>query len=291
MILKQPFPGYTPSISLLRFPFIAGLIVFLIILFFRPFQFTRVTTPFFPLHAFLYGVGTFSTAALNTYILTKLFPKLSAERNWTVGKELLMMLWQIISISFVNMLLTKLLYGGSYSFLTIGHFLLYTAAIGIFPITILVLLKYIILLKRNQAVAAAIDEHMQEGAESIAPRPTVIKLRGDYQNELLEVSIDKIRYISSADNYIKVYYVENDRLTSTVLRSTLKKAEQSLNNYPQFFRCHRAYVVNLLTVKHVTGNAQGLKLHLQDTEEPIPVSRSLNQQLTYHLQQQKSFAN
>ncbi|HYH15427.1 MAG TPA: LytTR family DNA-binding domain-containing protein [Flavisolibacter sp.] len=290
MILTQPFPAYAPSISRLRFPFIAGVVVFLILLFFRPFRFNEITTSFFPLHAFLYGFGTFSMGTLNAMLLPKLFPSWFEEKVWTVGRELLFMLWQIVSISFVNMLLTQLLYGGRFSFLTIGHFLGYTMTIGIFPITILVLLKYVILLKRNQIAAAEMEGQIKV-EQPAASSPTLVKLTGDYQNEVLEAPIDTIRYISSADNYIKVYYVENDKLAAKVLRSTLKKTEQSLQDFPQFFRCHRAFVVNLEKVKHVTGNAQGLKLHLQNIEEPIPVSRNLTQQLTYHLQQQKSLAS
>ena len=64
---------------------------------------------------------------------------------------------------------------------------------------------------------------------------------------------------------------------SILLRSTLKKMEEQLANHPAFFRCHRMYLVNLKLVNTVSGNAQGLKLHLSSLEEPIPVSRSLTE--------------
>ena len=96
MILAQPFPAYKPSANIVRFPVIAGCIVFFIILLFRPFGLNRVATPYFPLHAALYGLGTFVTATLNSLLLPFILPSWFAEKHWTVGKELLMMLWQIV---------------------------------------------------------------------------------------------------------------------------------------------------------------------------------------------------
>jgi hypothetical protein len=42
--------------------------------------------------------------------------------------------------------------------------------------------------------------------------------------------------------------------------------------------------VNLPAVEHVSGNAQGYKLHLKNVQELVPVSRNLNAQLTEQLQ-------
>lgn len=288
MILQQPFPGYRQSASSFRFGLIAGAVVFLIILFFRPFGLSAVESSFFPLHALLYGVGTFVMVALNSYFAPQIFPSLFAESRWTVGKELLMMLWQIMSISIINMLITHWLYNDSISLITAIYFFAYTAAIGIFPITILILLKYVLLLKKNETAAAKIGEQLSISEDKVSALAPVLQLTGDYQNEMLHVAADAICFISSADNYIKVTYLDGEHLTSTMLRSTLKKAEQSLVNHPQFFRCHRTYIVNLKKVKAVSGNAQGLKLHLDGTEEVIPVSRSLHQQLSHLLQQQKN---
>jgi DNA-binding LytR/AlgR family response regulator len=42
------------------------------------------------------------------------------------------------------------------------------------------------------------------------------------------------------------------------------------------FRCHKSYLINLTQVAHISGNAQGYKLHLQNSTIEIPVSRTLN---------------
>lgn len=61
-----------------------------------------------------------------------------------------------------------------------------------------------------------------------------------------------------------------------MLRSTLRRMEDALASWPQFFRCHRTYLVNLDKVAHVSGNAQGYRLHLEGLDDTIPVSRNLN---------------
>jgi DNA-binding LytR/AlgR family response regulator len=64
-----------------------------------------------------------------------------------------------------------------------------------------------------------------------------------------------------------------------MFRSTLKKMEGQLQAYPFFYRCHRAYIVNMNKVVHISGNAQGFKLHLAGLDDTIPVSRSLNEEI------------
>jgi DNA-binding LytR/AlgR family response regulator len=47
-----------------------------------------------------------------------------------------------------------------------------------------------------------------------------------------------------------------------------------VTEYSMIYKTHRSYLVNLNYVEHVTGNAQGYKLHLNSHEEKIPVARN-----------------
>lgn len=58
-----------------------------------------------------------------------------------------------------------------------------------------------------------------------------------------------------------------------------------LARYPALYRCHRSYLVNLIYVEKVSGNALGLKLHLKGYPGEIPVSRSLNHQIEEKIRQ------
>jgi DNA-binding LytR/AlgR family response regulator len=56
-----------------------------------------------------------------------------------------------------------------------------------------------------------------------------------------------------------------------------------VNPYSSFFRCHRAFIVNLDKIEQVEGNAQGYKIKLQGAENLIPVSRNLNREFSDRL--------
>ena len=253
--------------------------VFFIIFFLKPFGFAQVPGNNVFAHASLYALTTFIATSANLLLLPQISPRHFREVHWTLGKELLFMFWIILTIAGANLFLTHFLYEWNLSAGSFFIFLGYTSIVGIFPITILVLLKYIRLLKKHQITALAIEQEIIQEQRSNDQETRFIKLLGDYQNEVLELPAQDLIYISAADNYIRAYYSKEDTVQSIFLRSTLKKAEESLNGYSQFFRCHRTYLINLEKIENVSGNAQGLKLQLKDIAELIPVSRSLNQQL------------
>ena len=116
-----------------------------------------------------------------------------------------------------------------------------------------------------------------------------IELTGDYQGEKIVLHPDDLYFITAANNYIKVYFIKDagkngngtqGKPSYSIIRMTMKKAEEALEIWPCFFRCHRAYIINLDKVEHVEGNAQGYKVRLINTEESIPVSRNLNNEFS-----------
>jgi DNA-binding LytR/AlgR family response regulator len=282
MILNQPFPASQEISRTLRFTFYSGCVVFLILVLFQPFGYDKTPPHYFFRNAFFFGLATFIVATANALLLPALFPRAFDERTWTVSRELGAMVWQVVTISFVNLLLFKWLYNEEAPIITV---LGITAAVGIFPITLTILLKQYALLKKYGRGANLLDRQIQEQhASNTTMDSSLVTIPGDNQNETVTFSLDDFRFISSADNYIKLHFVENDELAQRVLRSTLKKSEEHLAKYDQVFRCHRTYIVNLAAVEHVSGNAQGFKLRLRGVNELIPVSRNLNKELTSRLQ-------
>lgn len=290
MILNQPFPAYSFSWRTVRLALYAGLCVFLILYLLRPFRVDNTGDKSFLLNAFFYGCGTFALILLNSVLLPLLFPSVFAEERWTTGKEIGMMLWHLVTIAIFNLLLTHFLYKGvPLSTQSLLHFLWITLAVGIFPLTLILLLKQQVLLKKYAAGAQVLDQQLAKEvrAKEEITKPDLISFTGDNQNEKLAVPVNDLRFIASADNYIKVHYIKKEGFAFQVLRSSLKKAEAAVQNHPQFFRCHRTYIANLAAVEGVSGNAQGYKLHLKGIAEPIPVSRTLNKELEEHLKKYK----
>ena len=284
MILSQPFPASQDLFRLLRNTFYAGFVVFLILVLFQPFGFNKTPSNLIFRNAFYFAFATFIIASVNALLLPVIFPRFFSEQKWTVSKEIYMMVWQVVSISFANLLLFNWLYEEEISGRLIVQVLGITVAVGVFPITLVILLKQYALLKKYGSGAAILDQKLQLAVDQPSATTLLITVTGDNQHETLSFQLADFRFITVADNYIKVYFMKEEKLRSEVLRSTLKKSGERLSQYAQVFRCHRAYLVNLQAVDKISGNAQGYKLQLKDVNELIPVSRYLNQELTNRLQ-------
>jgi hypothetical protein len=262
------------------------LCVFLILVLLQPFGINELSPTVRILHASLYALVTFIFSTLNTFMLPWLFPAVYREEKWTVGKELLHMCWHLVFISFGNWLLNHWLSGTVLSWHSLFSFLWITLVVGIFPLWLNILLKQQRLLKKYQAGASQLEEQFNQTETTprlAANGPAVIVFTSENGKEQFSMAADDIRYITSADNYVRIHFIRDHQPASQLLRNTLRKAEEALAPFPQFFRCHRAYIVNLSAVEHVSGNAQGYKLHVKDMEEPIPVSRNLNTVLSSKL--------
>ncbi|MCG6914470.1 LytTR family transcriptional regulator [bacterium BMS3Abin03] len=100
---------------------------------------------------------------------------------------------------------------------------------------------------------------------------------------LLEFEIDRFKkvniepenliYIEAFGNYINVIYADNDIKKITV-RETITNIEDKMEGVIIIYRPHRSYLVNLQKVEKITGDSQGLKLHLKSIDKVIPVSRN-----------------
>ncbi|WP_205510783.1 LytR/AlgR family response regulator transcription factor [Longitalea arenae] len=283
MVFNRPFPLDSPSRTSFRYTFYAALVVFLILVLLQPFGMDALSTPTLIFHAALYALVTFICATANTFLLPWLFPGVYREEKWTVGKELLHMCWHLVPIAIGNWLLTHWLYHSKLSVHNLFSFLWITFVVGIFPLGLNILLKQQRLLKKYQAGALRLDEQLKQPEQMPQPEsalPGILTFTSENGKEQLSVAVNDLRYITAADNYIRICFIKGHEPAFHLLRNTLRKAEESLSAFPQFFRCHRAYIVNLVAVEHVSGNAQGYKLHLRDVEELIPVSRSLNARLS-----------
>jgi len=286
MLLKRPFPLDTPSRQVFRYTFYTALCVFLILFLLQPFGLNELTTSARILQAALYALVTFVFATVNTFMLPRLLPAVYREEKWTVGKELLHMCWQLVVIAFGNWLLNHWLSGTILSWYSLFKFLWFTMVVGIFPLWLNILLKQKRLLKKYEAGALQLDKQLNQAespASVLLSQPETIVFTSENGKEQFMVASGDLRYITSADNYVQIHFWKGNEPATHLLRSTLRKMEEMLAPFPQFFRCHRAYIVNLSEVVHVSGNAQGYKLHLKDWAEPVPVSRNLNGQLTERL--------
>lgn len=286
--LQQPYPFSDNTGRKLLLCAGVGLFITLFLALFQPFGFDELTSATRWSHALAFGVVTFVVASFFQIVPPLFFPPLFREANWRSWKEILYLLLTTLAIGGANYGLMLYLYPQRTELANFLRAELITLQVGIFPICFIVFMKQMSLYRHYRAAAEKVTEEIQQEAAtptplSAAPDPA-IELRGDNQKEVLSLSASSLLFIASSDNYVRVQYREEGLPKSLLLRSTLKKMEEQLALHPSFIRCHRMYLVNLQLVNAVSGNAQGLRLHLTGFEEPIPVSRSLTETVKNRLQ-------
>jgi hypothetical protein len=100
-----------------------------------------------------------------------------------------------------------------------------------------------------------------------------IEILTDSKSGNLRITYASIVFIRSADNYIEIYFRNEDRIEKKLIRSTLKNIESQLALKRQFIRCHRTCIVNTMHIEKLQRNYSGYNLKLNLYEDTIPVSR------------------
>ena len=91
----------------------------------------------------------------------------------------------------------------------------------------------------------------------------------------LSITASNLYYIESDDNYIKVWYRDNDGvLKQYMLRCKLKTVEDSFAD-SDLVRCHRKYIVNMNHVEMLYRLKESYELRLDiEGMDPIPVTKT-----------------
>ena len=140
------------------------------------------------------------------------------------------------------------------------------------PIFIIIYIAERILLKTHLKTAKELSKtikHLEKPKDNL-----LVKLIADNEKDLVEVNIQNLLYIQANDNYSAVCFINDGKFNKVLLRSTLKRMEEQLSEHEGIVRCHKSYLVNLHNISSVSGNTQGYRLHFEETDTTIPVSRN-----------------
>jgi len=228
-----------------------------------------------------FGCITMVVMALNMLLLPPILPAFFKEEKWTVLKEICIHLWIIFLIGLGNLLYGN--WGGAISFSwdAIVQVQFITLMVGAFPVTVMVLMKQNRLLKQYVAEAGEINTTLPphtEKTRSAAPEETAILLTSENEREQLRCFPDQLMVIKAVDNYVEVCLREPSGIRTHLLRNTLKTIEGYLEHYPQLFRCHRSFLINLAKITKISGNSQGYRVSVDGISDTIPVARTNSRQ-------------
>jgi len=271
--LGQPYPQ---SGNKWKLNITISLFIGLFMLIFQPFGISGSNNLYKAVFCFGYGFVTFVILLIDLHLIPFFFPSLFENKRWTVLKQIIWLVFIIFSIGLGNFVYTSVLF----SFWNLHYFLLfqvYTFVVGIIPIVVLTIIQQNVLLAQNFKSAQEFNSSLNRKKEARSDER--VCLTADNERDRFEIELSHLLYIESTGNYIEIFYIKEEKLKSTLLRSTLKRTELQLEHYPSMQKCHRAFVVNIDKITQVKSNAQGLRLTLKDTETEIPVSRNFSKDL------------
>ena len=276
-IFLQLYPFQSSKKTALIICVTAGIIIFSIFYFFKPFglQKNSDASPF--LIGLMYGLVTFTVSLLVSLSLPLLLPKIFVEKKWLVYKEIIFLLFIVCCIAVANYVATVMLYKSSNSIYGLYNMLQYTFSFAIFPILFSVVFKQQLLLKKYKLEANTFNESRVKitKLQTAVIDQTAIFI-GDNATEKLEILAIDFICAEAEENYTTIYYLQDNNLKKVLYRVSLKKLEIQNQKMSNYFRCHKSFYVNLNKVIELSGNAQGYKLHCEHMPFLISVSRTLN---------------
>ena len=260
-IIRKPLYG-----ALILFTFL-----FVFILLYKPLNVRESRLFSFPVTMILYSLACAVTVYITIRILTS-FRFFSEYRTWSFLKEILAIyiVLQLMGVGlyFAGFFVEYPYEGSRWNLGTFISSCMYAFLIGILPFAFFtaINLRFLsghVLTLRNESFSN--EKHEAD---------RVVKITSSLVKESLSFRSDELLFATSAGNYV-VFYLHRDEKTRKVpIRNSISNIEKQLKDIPYYFRCHRAYIVNLYRVLAKRGNTLGYRLNMSGTSHIVPVSRA-----------------
>jgi hypothetical protein len=218
------------------------------------------------------GLITFLALSINLLFITSIFNRVFFKTTWTIKKEIVWNIWILFSITFGYYLFCQKLGILEFEFNIFITLLL----AAIFPISALIIINYSRILRLHLKFATELNKKLKENKHI---QEKIVLFESDYQKDSLSVKVSQILFIRSANNYIEVFWKENEVVKSQLVRCSLAKAEQTVKDEKFIFKCHRSYLVNINFIENVEASPQGYKLSFDKVDFSVPVSKNFSNRL------------
>lgn len=99
-------------------------------------------------------------------------------------------------------------------------------------------------------------------------------LHSDYKGQDFTIRPHNLIYVESVGNYANACYIDEEHLTNTTIRTTIKQQKVDLSGKEFIVQCHRGFLVNLDYVESMEGANGRFYLNMFYSDKKIPVSRT-----------------
>ncbi len=270
--LNQPYPFYANTRQAWQLVIVISIFISAFCFIFKPFGIYAQPRNIRDYVALGFGGVTFLSSAFNMVLLPIIFPKLFADAEWKVYKELIWVGWMIFSIATLNYFYSGFFYEFDFEWVTFWRVQLLTFIIAVGPGIGVIFFKQIYLYKRNLQEVDHLNQILK--SSSLKEWDEFVVLTSTNKGEQIKLDHRYISCIEAAGNYIEIFYTEGETEKKTLLRNKISNIEEQVSRFPILQRCHRTYIVNIKKVSYLEGNSQGYKLHLLGTTKIVPVARS-----------------
>ena len=242
---------------------IAGVIVFFLLFFLRPFGLGQFEgNIFFVALCF----SMLSVAVTWCYGACVFKPWVRRIKTWRVWHECAAILLLFCCVSLGNSILSFLWFSHPVSLQLFLAYLYATLLFGI-PITLtIVALEYQKRLRTRLAELLPKDTDAQAG-ETVTFHDTSV--RGND----LTLPLSDFLYAEAQKNCVDIYFLREGHVEHQQLRTTLTSVLADANE-KSIFQCHRSFIVNLSNIRSAHGNSNAYQLTVGDEHHTVPVSRS-----------------
>jgi hypothetical protein len=125
-------------------------------------------------------------------------------------------------------------------------------------------------------VSEVVNADIETPQYKMPTEPQTLIFTDGSSKKRLHITLDKLYYITSSQNYIEVFYQNGTaEMKRILLRNSLKAIEAEMIETAKLplMRCHKAFIVNLEKVIDLRGTTHGAQFILENIETPIPISR------------------
>ena len=278
--IKQLFTKKLPRNFLLRNPVLGGLTLAVFMLGF--------TAAYRPLgsHASL-GISYIETMALYSFIagfsviiliyLLNQLPFFSVKSSWNLKKELLAILITLFGLGVAIYLAAFIVEppADRWNFPTFFDSVFNAFLVGILPFIFFTSVNIPYL----SSHFVELEKPEKNDNQQAEPTEERINISSQLKKESLSFFPSQFLFAESDGNYVHFHLSENGKPRKVTIRNSISNIEEQLAGHPEFFRTHRAFIVNLKKVQRKLGNSSGYRLKLSDAETEIPVSRQKSKDL------------
>jgi hypothetical protein len=222
----------------------------------------------FEITMILYSLAA-SLSAWLAIVLLKRIKFFSNKKDWSILKEFFSA-YLVLQVMGITVFLSAFIIESPieetrWNLLTFIDSCKYSFLIGIFPFAFFTTMNYKHRFKNGESIES--ENNNNEEAEIL------INIRSTLKKESLSFRANEFLFVMSDGNYVVFYLYRNNEIKKMPIRNSISNIENQLADFPNFFRCHRAFIVNIDKVLAKKGNALGYQLSIANCGDKVLVSR------------------